>query len=152
MEDSYGLDTNIMIYYLTGKPEEKYKKCLSLIKRAEDGEVELNVLPINFWEATWVLEKFYKNDRKNIVDVLQLFLRLTGIKCKNQDVVLAALNLWEKEKIDFADAYIIESYKSEQVMDIYTLNYSQQYKNRLLALNNLKVNLNDKFNRIILTI
>lgn len=131
MKELFGIDTNILIYYLTGKPEDKYKKCLQLIKEAENGCIKLNVVPVVFWEATWILEKFYKNPREKIVHILIMFLRLEGIKCKNKKLLIKALNLWKNENIDFADAYIINLYKYRDVEGIFS--YDNHFKNREIS-------------------
>ena len=119
MKDRYGIDTNILIYYFTGKPEKKYKKCLKLIKRAEKGEITLEIVPLVFWEATWVLEEYFKNSRQKIADILKMFLRLEGIECKDKEILNASFNLWVKEDIDFADAYIVKHYNKLKVEGIY---------------------------------
>ena len=74
MKDIYGIDTNVLIYYLTGKPERKHKECLALIKKAEKGKLTIKVVPVIYWEATWILEKFYKNSKDKIVNILTMFL------------------------------------------------------------------------------
>lgn len=120
MKERYGIDTNILIYYLTGKPEKKHKECLMLIKKAEKGMINIEVTPVIFWEATWILEKFYKNSKQKIVHILDMFLRLDGIKCEGKNILIKSLNLWNQNNIDFADAYIIGLYKSHNISDIYS--------------------------------
>ncbi|MDI3547433.1 MAG: hypothetical protein PWR10_1085 [Halanaerobiales bacterium] len=127
----YGLDTNIIIYYLTGQPEEKHKECLNLLKKAEKGEIELLVLPINIWESVWVLEKFFENPRDEIAHILSLFLELDGIKCRQKELITAALSFWQDNSIDFADAYIIKAYKVEGVNNIYS--YDQHMLNKKMG-------------------
>ena len=128
MKDRYGIDTNILIYYFTGKPERKYKKCLKLIKKAEKGDIMLEIVPVVFWEVTWVLEKYFKNSRQKIADILKMFLRLEGIECKDKEILIASLNLWAKEGIDFADAYIIKLYNKLKVKGIYS--YDQHMEDK----------------------
>lgn len=120
MKNEYGIDTNILIYYLTGKPEGKHKECLELIKKAEKDKITLMLTSVIFWEATWILEKIYKNSKEKIADILRNFLELEGINCKNKKTLIKAFNLWEKENIDFADAYIICVYKNLNINDIYS--------------------------------
>ena len=128
MTNQYGIDTNILIYYLTGEPKEKHKKCLRIIKKAEEGDINIKIVPVIFWEATWILEKFYKNDKQEIVRILKMFLQLDGIKCKEKDILIKSLNLWNQNNIDFADAYIISLCKSYNISDIYS--YDKHMKNK----------------------
>ncbi len=128
MKNVYGIDTNILIYYLTGKPEEKHKECLSLIKRAEKGKIKIKIFPVIFWEATWILEKFYKNNKQKIVEILKMFLQLDGIECEKTAILIESFNLWEKENIDFVDAYIINSHRKSNINDIYS--YDSHMKNK----------------------
>ena len=127
MIERYGIDTNVLIYYLTGKPEKKHQECLSLITKAEKGKIKIEVVPVVFWEATWILEKFYKNSKQQIVRILKMFLRLDGIKCKEKNTLIKSLNLWKQNNIDFADAYIISIYKKNSINDIYS--YDKHMKN-----------------------
>ncbi|MCD5406813.1 MAG: PIN domain-containing protein [Desulfotomaculum sp.] len=113
-----GLDTNIIIYYLTGQPKEKHNQCLNLIKKAEKGELRLQVLAINFWEAVWVLEKYYENPKDQIARILTLFLQLPGMECSQKEILISALNLWKQAEIDFADAYIIKTYQHLKIKTV----------------------------------
>jgi predicted nucleic acid-binding protein len=126
MPQSYAIDTNIIIYYLTGQPKEKYKRCLRLVKKAEEGQIKLHVLPINIWEAVWVLENFFNNPKSQISYILSLFLQLNGIRCEHKERVISALNMWKENNIDFADAYIIKTWQSKGIKQIYSYDKDMQ--------------------------
>ena len=93
---------------------------ITLIKKAEKGEIRLQVLSINFWEAVWVLEKYYENPKKQIAHILILFLQLPGIECPQKEIIIPALNLWKQSEIDFADAYIIKAYQHMKIKTVFS--------------------------------
>ena len=58
------VDTNILLRLLIKDDDIKKKACERLLEKAKRKEIHLYILPIVIMEIVWVLEKYYKLDRK----------------------------------------------------------------------------------------
>ncbi len=87
------IDANVILRYLLDDSEELSGKAKNLIDRAISLEVEILVKEIVLAEVVYVLEKFYRVDRKKITDVLETFISLRGIKTENKDNIQKAFSI-----------------------------------------------------------
>jgi predicted nucleic-acid-binding protein len=98
-----GLDTNILIRYLTKDDEAQWKQAVEMI---ESGE-QLFVVNIVLCEIVWVLKgKPYQFGKDEIVRTLALMLQSQVFEFENRSAVYQAVQLTEKGKADFSD-YLI---------------------------------------------
>ena len=100
------IDANVILRYLLDDNEELSRKAKNLIDRAINLEVEILVKEIVLAEVVYVLEKFYKVNRKEIADVLETFISLRGIKTENKENIQKALKTYSEKKLDFVDCIL----------------------------------------------
>lgn len=98
------IDTSIIMRILIEDDEGKRKDCENLIKKAKEEEVILYVLPVAILETVWVLEKFYKYNRKKIREILGAILNTPDLHIEMKDVFRNALRVYEEKNVKFADA------------------------------------------------
>src|ERR1700724_2464918 len=99
------IDTNLLLRYLRGAPEEQFGRAQALI----DSEVTLTVTEVALLEAAFVLRGQYGLSREEIVDVLLEFVQKENIRVHNLDrsVVIEALQLCRpSNRVSFGDAMI----------------------------------------------
>ncbi|MBC7347699.1 MAG: PIN domain-containing protein [Clostridia bacterium] len=57
-------------------------------------------------ELVWTLESFYDLPKSRIREVLSAFLAAEGVEPEERSVVLAALEDYAEQNVDFIDAYL----------------------------------------------
>jgi len=98
------VDTNILIRLIVKDDDLKRKACEKLLERAKQKEVILYILPIAILEVVWVLEKYYKLEKKVIREVVEAILNTPEFKCEMEEVFKKAIETYEEKNIKFADA------------------------------------------------
>ena len=98
------IDTNILIRLIVKDDDIKRKACEKLLEKAKRKEVILYILPVAIIEIVWVLEKYYKLDKKVIRELVEAILNTPELKCEMEDVFKKAIKSYEEKNIKFADA------------------------------------------------
>jgi len=101
-----GLDTNILIRYLTQDDPEQSKKATREIEDGLNAGDEFFIADIVLCELVWVLESAYGYDRKEIVPVVERILRTKQFQFQNKDLLWQSLSDYQNRKGDFADHLI----------------------------------------------
>ncbi len=102
----YLLDTNILLRFLSGDPPTQAAAARKLFARAAAGEITLDVSPVIVAEAYYTLHSFYGVERKVASEKLSLLLQQHGVRLRESNQVLAALQRLQMANIGFADAYL----------------------------------------------
>lgn len=100
------VDTNVLIRLLIRDDDLKRKSCEKLLQRAKRKEIALYLIPVTILEIVWVLEKYYKLDRKTVRELVEAVLNTPELKCEMEEIFRNALRSYEEKKIKFADAVI----------------------------------------------
>jgi predicted nucleic-acid-binding protein len=102
-----GLDTNVLVRYITSDDAEQTQRAKEIIERAEDDGERLHVNTIVLCELCWTLRgKQYEYDRPSIAAVIELILGTAVFEIQNRDVVQRAMVDYRLGKADFSD-YLI---------------------------------------------
>ena len=97
------LDTNVLIRHLTGDPPEMAARATATL--ADPGPLLLADLVLA--ECVYVLESFYEVGRSQVAEVLRAAIVLPSIRTIDPDLLLRALEIYEVDGLDFADAYLV---------------------------------------------
>ena len=101
-----GLDTNIIVRYLTqDDPDQSRKASLEIEKGLSDG-LMFFISDIVVCELVWVLETAYEYERREIIPVLENILRTKQFQFENKDLLWKSLTDYRNKKGDFADHLI----------------------------------------------
>ncbi len=101
------LDTNVVIYALTGQPPALADRAKRLLQEAEAGRARIEVPVAVVAESVYVLGgRHFAFDRLAIMHSLSDLLRRSGIQCDDLDAVLEGLALYALHNIDFVDGYL----------------------------------------------
>lgn len=101
-----GLDTNILVRYLTQDDPEQSSLANAEIEKALSAGEMFFIADIVMCELVWVLESAYGYDRREIVPVLENILRTKQFQFENKDLFWKSLADYRTKKGDFAD-YLI---------------------------------------------
>jgi predicted nucleic-acid-binding protein len=101
-----GLDTNILVRYLTQDDPDQSKKAADEVEKGLAAGHLFFVADIVLCELVWVLEAAYGYDRREIVPVLESILRTKQFQFENKDLLWKSLADYRTKKGDFADHLI----------------------------------------------
>ena len=73
------------------------------------GEGPLLLADLVIAECVYVLESFYEVDRARVGELMRAAIALPSISVIDTRLVLRALELYEIDRLDFAEAYLIAS-------------------------------------------
>ena len=102
----YLLDTNIIIRFLVGDNEEHLAKSTEYFEQIELGSMEVEILSDVLMEAFFVLTKFYKLPKIEVISDLRTILSFEGVVNKDKVILFETLSIIENKNIDFVDALI----------------------------------------------
>lgn len=102
------VDANVLLRFLTGRPQELAARAAELLQKAERGEVVLRVSPVVVAELVWVLCSVYKLPKAQVAATLGSLFLAPGMALEDQDEVLATLAQMAETNVDFADALLAE--------------------------------------------
>ncbi len=78
-------------------------------------EAELLLADVIVAETIYVLESFYETPRLQIAQIMRSLLVFDAIVVVDRDVLLRALELYEIDRLDFAEAYLVACAESTGV-------------------------------------
>lgn len=99
-----GLDTNILVRYLTADDPEQVEIAKANIEGAESRGERLFVCGIVLCELAWVLRgRSYDYGKREIADALEHLLDTSVFEIEQRDLVRKALSRYRDGRADFAD-------------------------------------------------
>lgn len=70
-------------------------------------EVELLLTDVVAAETVYVLESFYEAPRDQVAQALRSLIAFGSVFCVDPSLLLRAVEVYETERIDFAEAYLV---------------------------------------------
>jgi len=105
------VDTNIIVRHLTGEPPEMANRATAYLA----AEPELFLVDLVIAETMYVLESFYKTPRDLIATAMRSLIALRSVITVDPALLLRALEIYEIDRIDFAEAYLVGCAESSGV-------------------------------------
>jgi len=109
----YLLDTNVIIRLLVGDHKEHLVKSIEIFKDIETAKLQVEILEGVLMETYFVLTKFYKLPRYDVINDLKRILSFNGVVNSNKTILYETLTIIENKNIDFVDALICAKSKLE---------------------------------------
>lgn len=100
-----GVDTNVLVRYLTQDDAAQARAVDAFLTTLEDGE-RLRIDDIVLCELVWVLRAAYRLNKSTIVDAVDKVLNTARFSFEDRDLLRKALDDFRDGKGDFAD-YLI---------------------------------------------
>jgi predicted nucleic-acid-binding protein len=101
-----GLDTNVLVRYLTQDDRAQAKKADALVAETTAARQKCVIGPIVLCELVWVLRDAYDTPKNDLVTTLDRILATKQFEILDKDRVHEALDAYRKGRGDFAD-YLI---------------------------------------------
>lgn len=97
------VDTNILVRHLTGDPPEMAARATAYL-RSESG---LLLTDLVVAETVYVLESFYEATRDQVAHSMRSLLSFDTVICVDSALLLRAIEVYETDRVDFAEAYLV---------------------------------------------
>ena len=101
-----GLDTNVLVRYLTRDAPEQYRAAKAFIESTCTQENPGVIGPVVLCELVWVLTGAYDATKAEVTRVVDQLLRTRQLMVQDRDVVRRALADYQSSSADFADCLI----------------------------------------------
>ena len=106
------VDTNILVRHLVGDPPKMAARATAFLHR----ESELLVADLIVAETIYVLESFFEIARPEISEAMRALIVMESASVVDAPLLLRALEIYEYDRLDFAEAYLVASAESTGVM------------------------------------
>jgi predicted nucleic acid-binding protein len=105
------IDTNILVRHLTGDPADLASRSTTFL------ETEHNLLLTDLVvaETLYVLESFYEAPRVQIAEAIRSLIAFDSIVTVDPALLLRAIEVYEIDRLDFAEAYLVACAESANV-------------------------------------
>lgn len=97
------VDTNILVRHLTGQPTAMAKRATTFLSE----ETELLLADVIVAETVYVLESFYEAPRPQVAEAVRSLIAYRSILAVDPALLLRSLEVYEVERLDFAEAYLV---------------------------------------------
>lgn len=108
------VDTNILVRHLTGDPPHLARRATAYLRR----EPELFLVDLIVAETVYVLESFYEAPRAQIAQAMRALIAADSIVSVDPSALLRAIEVYETQRLDFAESYLVASAESTGVSKI----------------------------------
>ena len=105
------IDTNVLIRHLTGDPPELAARAGAYLR----AESELFLTDLVVAETINVLESFYEAPRSQVAEAVRSLVALRSIVVVDVALLLRAVEVYETDRLDFAEAYLVACAESTGV-------------------------------------
>ncbi len=105
------VDTNVLVRHLTGDPPEMAARATAALR----SESELLLTDLVAAETVYVLESFYEVPRNQVAESVRSLIGFGSVACVDPALLLRAVEVYETDRIDFAEAYLVASAESTDV-------------------------------------
>lgn len=105
------VDTNILIRHLTGDPADQAARATAYLRV----EPELFLTDLVVAETVYVLESFYEAPRAQVAEAIRSLVVHGSTVVIDADLLLRAIEVYETDRLDFAEAYLVACAESTGV-------------------------------------
>ena len=114
------VDTNILVRHLTGDPAPIAARATAFLASVSG----LLIADLIVAETIYVLESFYELPRAQVADAIRSLLGFRAVITIDQTLLLRAVEVYEADRIDFAEAYLIACAESTGVDNVVSFDRS----------------------------
>jgi len=105
------VDTNVVVRHLTGEPPDLADRATRYLATERD----LLLTDLVVAETVYVLESFYEAPRSQVAEAVRSLLAFDSIVCVDPALLLRALEIFEVDRLDFAESYLVACAESTGV-------------------------------------
>jgi predicted nucleic-acid-binding protein len=108
------VDTNVLVRHLVGDPPDMAARATAYLRK----ETGLLVADLIVAETVYVLESFYEVARPEISEAMRALITMESVSVVDAPLLFRTLEIYEYDRLDFAEAYLVASAESTNVMQV----------------------------------
>lgn len=97
------IDTNVLVRHLTGDPPDMAARATAYL----GVEQELLLADVIVAETVYVLESFYEAPCGQVAEAIRSLIAFESVVCVDPALLLRAVEVYETDRLDFAEAYLV---------------------------------------------
>jgi predicted nucleic-acid-binding protein len=109
-----------LVRHLTGDPPEMAKRATAALADEE----QLLLTDLVLAECVFVLESFYEVEGPRIAQLMRSAIAFPSLETINTPVLLRALEIYELDRLDFAEAYLVAQAEATGVGEVLSFDRS----------------------------
>jgi predicted nucleic acid-binding protein len=110
----------VLVRHLTGDPPEMAARATALLASGE----RLLLADLILAECVYLLESFYEVPRERVAELMRAAIALPTIDTVDPMSLLRALEVYEVDRLDFAEAYLVAQAEATDVGTIVSFDQS----------------------------
>ena len=114
------VDTNVLVRHLTGDPPDIARRATAVLASGE----RLLMADLVLAECVYVLESFYEVPRERVAELMRSAVALATIETVDPTSLLRALEVYELDRLDFVEAYLVAQAEATGVSAIVSFDRS----------------------------
>ena len=114
------VDTNVLVRHLVGDPPDMAARATAYLRK----ETGLLVADLIVAETVYVLESFYEVARPEISEAMRALITMESVSVVDAPLLLRTLEIYEYDRLDFAEAYLVASAESTNVLQVASFDHS----------------------------
>lgn len=115
-----GIDTNVLVRYLTQDDETQSLKAAKLIEESISADKQGYITLITLVEIVWVLQSCYGATKHDVCNMIKMVLETKQFFIEQADSCYRALKVYEGGNGDFSDALIATLCKDAGCSEVVT--------------------------------
>lgn len=121
--DKLFVDTNIFTRFFLKDDSSLSPKAEKIIIDCENGKYILVLAPVLFLEITWLLNSFYKQEKKIVVIILKTMFNFRNFEILEKELVGKMISLYENNNIDLTDCYFVAQMQGKRIYQIFSFDH-----------------------------
>ena len=114
------LDTNVIVRFLTGDTDEKFRGVYDFFQDIEQGKISVELTLIVLFQTIFVLKSYYRVPKGKIVKAMKGLLKLKGLKIIQKKTVVSMMDIWDSNNIEIVDAYLVACLEKDSRRILYS--------------------------------
>lgn len=114
------VDTNYFLRFLLADVDSEHQEAKQFFLKAADGAFSTFTSTIVMFEVYWVILSQFKKDKEKVVNILNKLLNFQFIEIENQDLIIKAIDIYQKSNLGLVDCYNLVYSKSKNASDFKT--------------------------------
>jgi predicted nucleic acid-binding protein len=103
------VDTNVLVRHLTGDPRDQAAAATAFLASAD----RLLLTDLIAAETAYVLGSYYEAPRAQVAEALRSLVAMRSVVTVDPALLLRAIQVFEIDRLDFAEAYLVACAESE---------------------------------------